>query len=248
MEEWKLEPAHDLGLRGMERYRSHRREGGLVESSVRLVWWSMLRGLFRTWNRLQIIGREHLPAEPPFVLVANHASHLDALLLTAVLPLRWRDQTFPLAAHDVFFESHPKAAFAATFINAMSVHRRGVTRHGLASLRARLLGEPCVFLLFPEGARTRTGAMNRFKPGIGMLVAGTSVPVVPCYICGAFEAMPANRWVLRPNRLLIRVGPPQTFAELPNERSGWDLSAQRLEHAIVELASQGASSGAGNTG
>jgi 1-acyl-sn-glycerol-3-phosphate acyltransferase len=238
MEEWKLEPARDLGLCGMERYRSHQREGGLVESGLRLAWWGMLRGLFRTWNRLQIMGREHLPAEPPFVLVANHASHLDALLLTTVLPLRWRDQTFPLAAHDVFFESHPKAAFAATFINAMSVHRRGVTRHGFADLRARLWSEPCVFVLFPEGGRTRNGAMTRFKPGVGMLVAGTAVPVVPCYIGGAFEAMPANRWLLRPNRLRIRVGPPHTFAELPNERSGWDRCAECLQQAIAKLATQ----------
>jgi 1-acyl-sn-glycerol-3-phosphate acyltransferase len=80
-----------------------------------------------------------------------------------------------------------------------------------------------------------------------MLVAGTSVPVVPCYIGGAFEAMPANRWLLRPNRLLIRLGPPQTFAELPNERPGWDLCAERLQHAVAELASQGQASVTGGT-
>jgi 1-acyl-sn-glycerol-3-phosphate acyltransferase len=110
MEDWKLEPAHDLGLRGMARYRSTRREGGLIESTVRLAWWALLRGVFRTWNRLQVCGREHLPSRPPFILVANHASHLDALVLTAALPLRWRDQTFPMAASDVFFEIHPLAA------------------------------------------------------------------------------------------------------------------------------------------
>lgn len=239
MEEWKIEPAHDLDLRGMERYRSHRREGGLIESSLRLVWWSLLRTLFRTWNRLHIIGREHLPTEPPFVVVANHASHLDALLLTAALPLRWRDQTFPIAARDVFFESLPVAAFAATFINAFPISRRAIGGHGLADLRERMLTEPCVIVLFPEGTRTRNGVMNRFKPGIGMLVAGTSVPVVPCYIGGAFEAMPPKCWMLRPNRLAIRLGSPQVFAELPNERSGWDTCAERLEHAVEALALQG---------
>ena len=209
---------------GMERYRSHRREGGLIESSVRLVWWSVLRGLFRTWNRLQIIGREHLPAEPPFVLAANHASHLDALLLTAVLPLRWRDQTFPLAAHDVFFESHPKAAFAATFINAMSVHRRGVTRHGLADLRARIVSEPCVFVLFPEGADTQRCDESvqawRWNAGRGDLRARGAL----LYRRG-LRSDAGQSVGFAPNRLLIRLGPPQRFAELPNERSGWDLCA-----------------------
>ena len=44
-------------------------------------------------------------------------------------------------------------------------------------LRTRLLEEPIVYMLFPEGTRTRTGAIGRFKPGVGMLVAGTDIPV-----------------------------------------------------------------------
>jgi 1-acyl-sn-glycerol-3-phosphate acyltransferase len=232
MEDWKHDPAHDLDLSGMERYRSARREGGLIESSARLVWWSLLRATFRTWNRLTVIGREHLPAEPPFVLVANHASHLDALLLTAVLPLRWRDQTFPIAARDVFFESFPLAAFAATFLNAIPVYRRVVGGHGLGNLRERMLREPCIFVLFPEGMRTRDGAMNRFKAGVGMLVAGTSIPVVPCYLDGAFAAMPPNSWLLRPQRLTIRLGPALVFPELANERAGWETCAARLQQAV----------------
>jgi 1-acyl-sn-glycerol-3-phosphate acyltransferase len=245
MEEWKLEPAHDLHLSGMERYRSHHREGGLLESSLRLGWWGMLRGLFRTWNRLHIVGREHLPAEPPFVLVANHASHLDALLLTATLPLRWRDQTFPIAGQDVFFESHPLAAFAATFINAFPICRRAMVGHGLAVLRKRMLEERCIFIIFPEGTRTRDGKMNRFKAGIGMLVAATSVPVIPCYIHGAFKAAPPKSWLLRPTGLTVRLGPKQVFTELPNERSGWDKCAECLERAVIELGSQRQPGGVG---
>jgi 1-acyl-sn-glycerol-3-phosphate acyltransferase len=235
MDEWKLEPAHDLPLSGLERYRSHHREGGLLESGLRFGWWCGLRGLFRSWNRLQIIGREHLPAEPPFVLVANHASHIDALLLTAALPLRWRDQTYPIAAQDVFFESHHLAAFAANFINAFPISRRAMVGHGLAVLRERMQNERCIFIIFPEGKRTRDGKMNPFKPGVGMLVTATTVPVIPCYIQGAFEAAPPESWLLRPTRLTLRFGPKQVFTDLPNERSGWDKCAERLQSAVVEL-------------
>jgi 1-acyl-sn-glycerol-3-phosphate acyltransferase len=239
MEDWELETAHDFELHGMERYRSYRREGGLVESCARLAWWSGLRGLFRAWNRLQIIGREHLPKEMPFVMAANHASHLDALLLTTALPVCWRDQTFPIAAQDVFFEKRSLAAFAATFLNAFPICRKAIGAHGLADLRNRMLSEPCIFVLFPEGTRARTGVMNRFKPGIGMLVAGTSVPVVPCHIDGALAAMPPNCRLLRPKRLTIRLGPPQVFADVPNERTGWNACAERLEQAVKALASPG---------
>jgi 1-acyl-sn-glycerol-3-phosphate acyltransferase len=235
MEDWKFEPAHDLALSGMERYRSPRREGGLVESGVRLVWWGLLRTTFRLWNRLQITGREHLPQKPPFVLIANHASHLDALLLSTVLPLYLRDQTFPIAAQDVFFEKHALAAFAATVLNAIPIYRRATSGQGLAGLRERLLNGPSVFLLFPEGKRSRTGAMDRFKPGLGMLIAGTDVPVVPCYITGAFAAMPPNRWLLRPSRMTIHIGPPQTFGQLPAGRAGWEECARSLEQAVAAL-------------
>ena len=239
MEDWELEPARDLHLSGLARYRSAQRESGLVESGARLFWWTLLRATFRTWNRLQVIGGEHLPAQPSFVLAANHGSHIDAPLLTAVLPLRWRDLTFPIAARDVFFEVPWLAAFTAMFVNALPVFR-GSGSHGLAEMRARLLREPCVMIVFPEGTRTRSGSMNRFRSGLGMLVAGTTIPVVPCHIAGAYEAIPANRWLLRPDRLTIRLAKPQTFSDCANHREGWDDCAQAVEVSVRSLASQSA--------
>src|SRR5262249_49400954 len=155
----------------MERYRSYQRESGLAESALRLGWWGLIRGMFTVWNGLRVLGRERLPAEPPLVLAANHASHLDALVLASVLPLRWRDDVYPIAAKDVFFERAVVANLATTFINAMPLWRRGWRGQALADLRRRLVEDRAVYILFPEGARSRTGQMAPFKPGVGMLVA-----------------------------------------------------------------------------
>jgi 1-acyl-sn-glycerol-3-phosphate acyltransferase len=236
VDEWKLEPARDLGLPPMERYRSLRREGGLVESLLRLGWWGFLRMTFVAWNRLRVHGRENLPPAPPFVLAANHLSHLDALVMGSVLPLRWRDCVFPLAAKDVFFEKLPVAGFASAVLNALPVWRRAARGHGLEALRERLVAEGCIYLLFPEGTRARDGKMGRFKPGVGRLVAGTPVPVVPCFLQGTFEAMPPNSWVLRPEPIGVRIGRPLTFEGVANERDGWGDVAGRLEAAVRELA------------
>jgi 1-acyl-sn-glycerol-3-phosphate acyltransferase len=237
MDDWELTPARDLHLSGMNRYRSSQREGGLVESTMRLLWWLLLRITFRTWNRLQIVGKEHLPAQPSFVLIANHASHLDAPLLTSLLPLAWRDCTFPIAARDVFFERLSLAAFSAMFVNAMPVVRGNSGRHGLMDVRERLLSEPSILILFPEGTRTRTGEMNAFKSGVGMLVAGTMIPVVPCYLYGTRQALPPNGWLVRPAHLKIHVALPLMFEDLENNRGGWDTCAKRLEQSVCELAS-----------
>src|SRR5262249_17175442 len=102
----------------------------------------------------------------------------------------------------------------------------------------RLVEEPCAFILFPEGARSRDGQMLPFKAGIGMLLAETDVPVVPCYLDGTFEACPANRTV--PLRLPIRMcaGPPLNFADVPDKKQGWQEITDRLEVAVRQLRDQ----------
>src|SRR5262245_8562975 len=105
MNPWHLQPARDLQQSGLARYRNPLREHGLVSSLLRFAWWSGIRLLLGIVNRLEIRGRHHLPADGPFVLVANHESHLDAMVLASALPLSLRDRIFPLAAGDVFFET-----------------------------------------------------------------------------------------------------------------------------------------------
>src|SRR2546423_1144054 len=111
MENWKLEPARDLGLPPGQRLRSLRRESGLVETAAHVAWWALVRGYLAACHRLVIEGRHHLPEKPPFVLVANHASHFDALVLASPFPWRLRDRVFPIAAGDVFFETPVRSAF-----------------------------------------------------------------------------------------------------------------------------------------
>src|SRR5438034_10928774 len=106
MEPWKLEPARDTGLTPSERFRSVRRESGLLESLAHQVGFSLLRSYFAVAHRLAIIGREKLPAHGPFVLAANHCSHLAALVLGAALIPRHRGRAFLIAARDVFFHCY----------------------------------------------------------------------------------------------------------------------------------------------
>ena len=120
-------------------------------------------------------------------MIANHASHLDAVLLASVLPCRLCDRVFPVAAGDVFFNTPGMSLFAANLLNALPMWRKNCGSHALKDLRKRLVDEPCGLILFPEGARSRDGSLLPFKVGLGMLIAGTSVPVIPCYLDGAFR-------------------------------------------------------------
>lgn len=205
--EWKLRPARDIGLAPGERLRSLSRERGLVGLGLNAAWRGLLRLYLRLAHRLEVEGSERLP-EPPFVLIANHASHLDALVLAAALRGEAGRAAHALAAGEVFFGSGAGAAFAAYAINAMPIWRGRTQRGDLRLLRERLVEDRLVYILFPEGTRSRSGEMGPFQPGLAALLAGTQVPVVPCWIAGAHACWPPQRSWPRPGRLRLVIGTP----------------------------------------
>jgi 1-acyl-sn-glycerol-3-phosphate acyltransferase len=198
----------------------------------------LLRTYFAIAHRLKITGREKLPANGPFVLVANHCSHLDALALGAALTPRHRERAFPIAAGDVFFQTTVISTFSAIVLNALPMWRKNCGPHALADLRGKLQEERAIFIIFPEGGRSRSGSMMPFKHGLGMLVAQTNVPVVPCGLVGTFEALPPNRKIPRPVKIKLIIEEPLNFAVTPNNREGWLQIAQGLESRVRDLATQ----------
>ena len=238
MDAWKLEPAHDHGLPLGERVKSVRREGGLPESAGRSVGSAFTKLYLHGYHRLTINGQQHLPAAGPFVLIANHASHLDALVLASAVPWHMRDQLFPIAAGDTFFTTPLTGLMASVLLNALPMWRRKAGAHALKELRDRLVNDHSAYILFPEGTRTRDGHMGEFKPGLGMLVAGTKVPVVPCHIAGTFEAWPATARLPKPGKLRLSIGEPITFEQTGDDKAGW-LEVARVASNRVRATASG---------
>ena len=235
MDNWTLKPAADHELPLAERARSVRREPGLVEAAAHWAWTSAAWVYLRIAHRITVAGCEHLPIDAPFVLACNHCSHLDAPALAGALPWRLRAEAFPVAAGDTFFTTPAASLFAAAAVNALPVSRDRAGRHALANLRARLVDGGCGLILFPEGTRSRTGEMRPFKAGMGMLVAGTNVPVVPCRLSGTFAALPPGARRPRLARVGLKIGSPLLFADASNDRAGWDRVASDTEAAVRGL-------------
>lgn len=166
MEPWNLQPARDTGLTPSERFRSVRRESGLLESFAHHACFSLLRSYFAVAHRLTIVGREELPPHGPLMLAANHCSHLDALILGAALTPSHRERAFPIAAGDVFFQSNVTSTFSAIMLNALPMWRKNCGTHALSDLRRKLHEERAIFIIFPEGGRSRSGSMMPFKHGL----------------------------------------------------------------------------------
>lgn len=235
MKPWSMKPAKDFDRPLGEQLRSLQRESGFLGVFTRISWWLLMRLYLALYHRLTIFGRENLPRDAPFVLVANHSSHLDALTLSAGLPMVMCGRVFALAAGDTFFTTLSSSLFAAIFINALPIWRSQTRRDHLVTLRERLLAERCIFVIFPEGTRSRDGKIVRFKPGLGALVAETDIPVVPCYISGGYAAFPSHSRLPRPVRLTLVIGKPLTFPHLVNKPDSWREIAGVTEAAVRGL-------------
>lgn len=136
-----------------------------------------------------VLGRENLAGlTGPFVVVSNHASHLDAPLILGALPHQLSRYLAANAAADYFFEVKWRRPLTALFFNAFPVDRTGL--RGRSSVATTLLDQGVPLLIFPEGGRSRTGEIGTFKPGAAALCKSRDVPCLPVAIVGASDAMP----------------------------------------------------------
>lgn len=236
MNAWQYEPAVDLDQSLVERLRNFPREPDMLVYGLRTMAALLMRGWLRLYHRLTISGRNNLPADRSFVLIANHASHLDTLCLLSALPLRKLHRAFPAAASDYFFVSVPRLFLATVVVNALPFDRMINIRQSLGLCRQILESPGNILLIFPEGTRSTTGQVREFKPGVGMLVAGTDCPVVPCYLHGADKAWPKGTWFPRPRRLRLVIGRPRTFQNLECNRASAQRISQELREAVLALA------------
>lgn len=127
-------------------------------------------------------GRRHLPDTGPALLVSNHQSFIDPLLvgLCARRPLKF------LARHNLF-QKRVLGWFLREY-GAFPIDR-DLGKDGLIAVFDRL-GSGEVVTVFAEGERTRAGELQPFKPGIALLVKRADAPIVPCGIVGAYESWP----------------------------------------------------------
>jgi 1-acyl-sn-glycerol-3-phosphate acyltransferase len=211
-------------------------EPHLIVRALRSTIQLGMRMVLRAYNGFEVVGCENLPAGESFVMVCNHSSHLDAVCLLSSLPLRTVNRAFPVAAADYFFSTRLRSILSVVAVNGLPFDRE----HGTASLemcREILRGPNNVLIMFPEGTRSCSGALGRFRSGVARLVAGTRTPVVPCYLSGAYEAWPKGRAVPRPRRLRLHIGRRRAFPDVPAaDRDAIAAVAAQLQDDVAALA------------
>ena len=236
MKKWQYEAVSDFDQTTLERVRNFPREPSILIYGLRSLVALIIRALLRIYCRFEIIGEEHLRSNRSFVLVANHSSHLDTVCLLAGLPLRKLHRAFPAAAADYFFQSIPRTWIATVVVNALAFERQTHVRQSLAICGQLLAQAGNILIIFPEGTRSTTGELQEFKSGIGALVAGRDVSVLPCYVDGAFRAWPKGKRLPRPYKVRLIIGPPRNYFSVLPDKTANAMIAAELHEAVRQLA------------
>ena len=151
--------------------------------------------------RIRVFGRGNVPDRGGTLLISNHQSFLDPVLVGLSLSRHLR-----YLARDSLFKLAPAGWFIGS-LGAIPIHREGT---GLTGLKAtlRLLRAGDAVLIFPEGTRSRDGRIGRLRPGVNLLVQRAGAAIVPVAVAGAFEAWPRGRRLFRPRPICVQFGPP----------------------------------------
>ena len=233
---WDYNSAKDSELSFVDRLRECPREPDPFVYAARITAAVAIRAALRICHRFDIVGREHLPRDRSFVLVANHTSHLDALALLSALPLRSVHRAYPLAALDYFGASDLRLALTTIVANVMLFDRNATDLQGLKLCKQMLDERGNVLMMFPEGTRSIDGRIGVFRRGIGLLLAGMSYPVVPCYLDGTLRAWPKGSLVPRPARIRLVIGEARSYESVAHNDSNVLQICADLRHAVIALA------------
>ncbi|HWH25348.1 MAG TPA: lysophospholipid acyltransferase family protein [Pseudolysinimonas sp.] len=164
----------------------------------------ILKGVVWRVVTVTIVNREKIGrVKRPFVVVANHSSHLDAPLIMGALPRHLARYLAAGAAGDYFFDVWWRRGLTALFFNAFPVDRSGRNPRNVNA--KMLLQHKIPVLVFPEGTRSKDGTVGHFKPGAAALSSATGAPILPVALIGANLSHPRGSKWPKPGRLPVGV-------------------------------------------
>jgi long-chain acyl-CoA synthetase len=195
---------------------------------LRMVWDAVFNApLFRSFVTLEVRGMDRLKKlEGPVILVANHVSYLDQPAVMFALPPKIRYRTATAAWEEFFFGNYHginkilrrlSFEYGTVLFNLFPLPQsQGFS--GSLKYMGKLADGDFNILIFPEGEHSRTGKMQPFQQGLGIIVKEVGIPVVPIKISGTYELLPHEAKFPKRGKVTVIFGEPLRFrTEEPSE-------------------------------
>lgn len=176
---------------------------------------------------LNVKNANNLPQKGPAILVANHTSHLDTLILMSLFPLKTLLSIYPIAAKDYFLKTKIGSWFFQNVIEIIPINREKEQFSHIHpfAVAAQKLKEGNIVIIYPEGTRGKSDNISEFKRGVAHLAKlASNVPVIPIYMNNADKVLPKGEGILVPFICDVQVG----------ERLYWNHSAEKFIQVLKE--------------
>lgn len=177
--------------------------------------WKLAQTLVRVFTTvafdLKVYGTRNIPRRGGVLIVSNHQSLLDPLLLGARVP-----RAMSYMAKSELFRNKVFGALIRN-LGAFPV-RQGAGDVGAIKETVNRLHEGRMLNIFPEGSRTETGEVGPMLPGVALVLRRADVPIVPAAIVGSFDAWPKGKKMFRPRPIRVVYGPPLDVTGLKGEQ------------------------------
>jgi 1-acyl-sn-glycerol-3-phosphate acyltransferase len=190
------------------------------------VLWAPCFAISQVFFRFRYYGKSNVPLAGPVLLVSNHQSNLDPVLVGMACPRQLKY----MARKGLFFWPF---SWWIRALGAVPIDQEGSALAGIRTT-LKLLKDDQALLVFPEGSRTYDGNLQELLPGFCLLARRSGATLVPVGIDGAFHALRRNTIIPRPTRISLAFGQPissDQFSELSDNQLV-DLVMQRLSDAF----------------
>ena len=210
---------------------------------VNLSLWILPLARLFAWTRIE--GLDHLrDLDGPVIFASNHQSFMDGPVIMASLPARWRYRLAPAMGKEMFtahffpkqhgtlswFTNSLNYYLAALLFNAFPLPQREAGARQTLRYIGELLADQHSLLIFPEGRRSETGAIDAFRPGIGMIASKLGASVVPVRIDGLQHVLGVGWHMARPGRVRVAFGAPLRLVG-----DDYEALAKTVESAVKAL-------------
>jgi 1-acyl-sn-glycerol-3-phosphate acyltransferase len=188
--------------------------------------------LHEMFFRGEVAGQENIPAIGPFILAANHASHLDPPVAGGHVP-----RVIAAFARKTLWKPGIPAWWL-TAVGCIPVDRDGGSDIGAMKRVMQELKSGKPLILFPEGTRSPDGVPRQPKAGVGLIACRTAVPVLPARIFRSFEALGKGGPLRLGTPISVVYGRPLLPPEYDDPAAGkerYQLAAERIMAAIARL-------------
>jgi 1-acyl-sn-glycerol-3-phosphate acyltransferase len=190
------------------------------------VWyrfvWATILVIANALCRIEIDGRSNVPEKGPFIMASNHLHLFDPPLILVAVPYR---RMTALAA-DKWSKVWP-ISWLLKSMGTIFVRRGEVDREALNKCLA-VLNAGGIIGVAPEGTRSRTGTMQRGKPGIAYLATKADVSIVPVGVSGQNEIFSEWKRLRRP-QVVVRIGEPFKLEPVSGRNKSEQLQARSDE-------------------